>query len=76
MGPFAALGEHVFDDYYMGYMTKADAKAAGLATRPYANLKEYAAYKKSLASDEAFAQAIAVSDEDAGSDDNPIEEDE
>ncbi len=46
LGPFAELGEEVFDDYWMYYMTLADAKAAGLERPPYRNLATYLAYKQ------------------------------
>lgn len=44
-GPFASLGEDVFDDYWMNYLTKDMARAAELARPPYNNLATYAAYK-------------------------------
>ena len=44
-GPFAALSEEVYDDYWMFYLTKDMAKALDL-TRPYTNLKTYLEYKK------------------------------
>lgn len=44
-GPFAALGEKVFDDYWMFYLTKDMAKAVELKSAPYKNLKEYSQYK-------------------------------
>ncbi len=44
-GPFAELGERVFDDYWMFYLTKDMARAADLPKRPYTNLKSYRAYK-------------------------------
>ena len=44
-GPFAELGEKVFDDYWMFYLTKDMAKAVELKSAPYKNLKEYAQYK-------------------------------
>ncbi len=40
-GPFADLGEDIFDDFWMYYMTMWDARAAGLAKPPYNNLKSY-----------------------------------
>ena len=43
-GPFADLGEDVFDDYWMGYFNKDDAKKAGLGSPKYNNLKTYKAY--------------------------------
>jgi len=45
-GPFAVLGEDVFDDYWMYYLTKDMAKAVDLRGAPYRNLKEYKEYKK------------------------------
>jgi hypothetical protein len=44
-GPFAALGEEVYDDYWMFYLTKDMAQALSLE-RPYANLKKYLEYKQ------------------------------
>jgi hypothetical protein len=45
MGPFAALGEQVYDDYWMYYLTRDMAEALKVK-RPYTNLKEYLEYKK------------------------------
>lgn len=45
MGPFAKLGEEVYDDYWMFYLTKDMAKALDIE-RPYVNLKTYLEYKK------------------------------
>jgi hypothetical protein len=44
-GPFAALGEEIYDDYWMFYLTKDMALAVSL-DRPYTNLKTYLDYKK------------------------------
>lgn len=44
-GPFAELGEDVFDDYWMNYYNKADAKLSGPGTPNYHNLETYKAYK-------------------------------
>ena len=38
-GPFAQLGEDVFDDYWMGYFNKDDAQKAGIGFPHYNNLK-------------------------------------
>lgn len=46
-GPFAGLGEDVFDDYWMGYFNKADARTAGIGTPRYNNLTTYKAYLRS-----------------------------
>ena len=43
-GPFAELGEDVFDDYWMGYFNKVDARTAGIGTPKYNNLKTYKDY--------------------------------
>lgn len=43
-GPFAKLGEEVYDDYWMFYLTRDMAQALNV-TRPYANLKTYIEYK-------------------------------
>ncbi len=45
-GPFAKLGEEVFDDYWMYYLTRDMARAVELKGPPYKNLKEYFQYKK------------------------------
>jgi len=45
-GPFAELGEDIFNDYWMYYLTKDMAKAVDLKGAPYKNLKEYKEYKK------------------------------
>ena len=39
-GPFAALGEEVYDDYWMFYLTRDMAEALSVQ-RPYMNLKTY-----------------------------------
>ena len=44
-GPFAALGEDVYDDYWMYYLTRDMAEALG-TKRPYMNLKTYMEYKQ------------------------------
>lgn len=46
-GPFASLGEEVFDDYWMGYFNKVDARTAGIGTPHYHNLTTYKEYLKS-----------------------------
>jgi len=45
-GPFSMLGEDIFDDYWMYYLTGDMAKAVDLKKPPYRNLKEYREYKK------------------------------
>lgn len=45
-GPFAELGEDIFDDYWMYYLTNDMARAVDLKDAPYKNLKEYREYKK------------------------------
>ena len=44
-GPFASLGEEVYDDYWMFYLTRDMAEALSLK-RPYMNLQTYLEYKK------------------------------
>ncbi len=46
LGPFSRLGEDVFDDYWMYYLTRDMARAAELAQPPYKNIKTYLEYKK------------------------------
>jgi len=46
-GPFAALGEDVFDDYWMGYFNKVDARTAGIGSPRYYNLATYKEYLRS-----------------------------
>lgn len=43
-GPFAELGEEVFDDYWMNYYNKADARNAGMGRPHYNNLASYMEY--------------------------------
>lgn len=44
-GPFASLGEDIFDDYWMFYLTKDMARAAELVRPPYTDLRSYLRYK-------------------------------
>ncbi len=44
-GPFASLGEEIFSDYWMFYLTADMARAAELPRRPYTNLKSYLKHK-------------------------------
>lgn len=44
-GVFATLGEDVYDDYWMYFLTKDMAKALEIP-RPYTNLKSYLEYKQ------------------------------
>lgn len=45
-GPFAALGEEVFDDYWMNYYGNVDAQKAGIGTPKYHNIATYKEYLK------------------------------
>ena len=45
-GPFSDLGEEVFNDYWIYYLTKDMARAVDLKVVPYKNLNEYKKYKK------------------------------
>ncbi len=44
-GPFAQLGEDIFDDYWMYYLTNDMVNKLNIP-RPYIDLKTYAAYKE------------------------------
>ncbi|WP_298348810.1 type II restriction endonuclease [Runella sp.] len=44
-GVFSTLGEEVYDDYWMYYLTNDMAKALEIP-RPYTNLKSYLDYKQ------------------------------
>lgn len=44
-GPFAELGEPLFDDYWMNYNTVDMARAAHLEQRAYTNLASYKVYR-------------------------------
>lgn len=44
-GPFEKLGEEVYDDYWMFYLTRDMAQALEIK-RPYTNLKNYLEYKQ------------------------------
>lgn len=44
-GPFSSLGEEVYDDYWMFYLTRDMAEKIGVK-RPYMNLKTYSEYKQ------------------------------
>lgn len=71
-GPFAALGEAVYDDYWMYYLTRDMAEALKVQ-RPYSNLKTYLEYKQRGAEVlQAHAEEIAKLDES----DAAAEEDE
>ncbi len=43
-GPFALLGEEVFDDYWKYYLTKDMARAVGGGEPPYTDLQSYQEY--------------------------------
>ena len=43
-GPFAKLGEDVFDDYWMNFFNAADARTSGIGTPHYHNLTSYKEY--------------------------------
>jgi hypothetical protein len=45
VGPFAKLGEEVYDDYWMFYLTNDMAKTLDI-TRPYMDWQSYLAYKE------------------------------
>lgn len=43
-GPFAKLGEDVFDNYWMNFFNTTDARTAGIGTPHYHNLASYKEY--------------------------------
>ena len=43
-GPFATLGEEVFDDYWCNYYNKVDARQAGIGQPKYNNIATYKQY--------------------------------
>ncbi|MBI1761438.1 MAG: EcoRV family type II restriction endonuclease [Acidobacteria bacterium] len=45
-GPFTDLGEEIFDDYWMFYLTSDMARKAELPKPPYNNLPSYFAFKQ------------------------------
>lgn len=45
-GKFAKLGEEIFDNYWMNYLTKDMAKEIDLSSPPYNNLESYLESKK------------------------------
>lgn len=47
-GPFSKLGEEVFDDYWMNYLTPDMAKKAELAQPYYSNLESYKKFRNLL----------------------------
>jgi len=71
-GPFASLGEEIYDDYWMFYLTRDMAQALNV-TRPYTNLKTYLDYKsRGLNTLRAHRKEIAklAAEEPAQSEDN------
>jgi hypothetical protein len=66
-GPFAALGEQVYDDYWMFYLTRDMAYALSVE-RPYTNLVSYAEYKKrgSDVLERHAAEIAKLGEEEAG----------
>ncbi len=64
IGPFAELGEAVYDDYWMYYLTVDMADKLEMP-RPYTNLQTYAEYK-SRAPVITLEQAQALDEQDAG----------
>jgi len=72
-GPFAALGEEVYDDYWMFYLTRDMAEKVGVK-RPYMNLKTYLEYKqRGIDVLKAHEKEIAklADDEPEGEEDEP-----
>ena len=74
-GPFSSLGEEVYDDYWMYYLTKDMAQAVS-TSRPYTNLPTYLAYKeRGMEQLKAHAEEIASlgPDEDEDAEDEVVE---
>jgi hypothetical protein len=65
-GVFSTLGEDVYDDYWMYYLTKDMAKALEIS-RPYSNLKSYLEYKQKgvdiLGSHKAEIEKLSAEDD-------------
>lgn len=62
-GVFAELGEEIYDDYWMYYLTEDMARALE-TPRPYSNLKTYLEYKQKGKT--AIETHLSVPDEEAG----------
>lgn len=73
-GPFATLGEKVYDDYWMFYLTRDMAQALNVK-RPYTNLKSYLEYKeRGIDTLRAHGREIAqMAEEDAAPNDEEVE---
>lgn len=75
-GIFSELGEDVYNDYWMYYLTKDMAKALEIP-RPYINLKSYLDYKKRgidiLSEHEEEIKQLNEEDEESGEIDNILE---
>lgn len=75
-GPFDSLGEEIYDDYWMFYLTRDMAQALEI-DRPYTNLKSYLAYKqRGIDSLREHKEEIEELGEDAASDDASESEEE
>lgn len=76
-GVFSTLGEEVYDDYWMYFLTKDMAKALEIP-RPYTNLKSYFEYKKKgvdvLSEHKAEIEKLSAEDDNEAAE--KIEEDE
>lgn len=68
-GPFASLGEAVYDDYWMYYLTNDMSKTLNMA-RPYSNLASYVEYKK------RGIDILTAHESEILTGDNPAEEEE
>ncbi len=72
LGPFTTLGEKIYDDYWMFYLTKDMAATLGIP-RPYTNLKSYTEYKR-RAPAVTLEQAQLLDAQDTGSGDKTGDE--
>ena len=78
-GVFSTLGEAVYDDYWMYYLTNDMAKALEIS-RPYSNLKTYLEYKQRgidvLSHHKAEIERLSAEDEAETDEKNQREEEE
>lgn len=75
-GPFAELGEEIYDDYWMFYLTRDMARALEVP-RPYTDLKTYLAYKRRVPQlDLELAEKVESLDTGPGEEETPEEVEE
>ncbi|GAB3048257.1 type II restriction endonuclease [Spirosoma pulveris] len=78
-GVFSELGEEVYDDYWMNFLTTDMAKAAEIP-RPYTNLKSYLDYKQkgidALAGKREIIEKLSAEDDAEAADTEKLVENE